>query len=85
MVAKEVRNLTAKSANAAKETTAMIKGSIKKVKAGMRIANDTAQALGKIVNGIKKATRLVSGIVSIATRKPRRWRRSTGVSNKRRR
>ena len=64
VVAEEVRNLAARSANAAKETTAMIEGSIQKVEDGTRIANETAQALGKIVEGVEKAAALVSGIAA---------------------
>ncbi|MDR3590975.1 MAG: methyl-accepting chemotaxis protein, partial [Negativicutes bacterium] len=52
VVAEEVRNLAARSANAAKETTAMIEGSIKKVDVGTKIANETAQALNGIVEGV---------------------------------
>ena len=44
VVAEEVRNLAARSANAAKETTTMIEGSIKKVEDGTKIANETAAA-----------------------------------------
>jgi methyl-accepting chemotaxis protein len=62
VVAEEVRNLAARSANAAKETTEMIEGSIKKAEGGTRIARDTAEALGKIVNGIEKVANLVSDI-----------------------
>jgi methyl-accepting chemotaxis protein len=62
VVAEEVRSLAARSAGAAKETTAMIEESIKKVKAGTKIANDTAQALNRIVDGVQKATELVGGI-----------------------
>ena len=62
VVAEEVRNLAARSANAAKETTAMIEGSIDKVEAGTRIANDTAKALEDIVKGVDKAANLVSEI-----------------------
>jgi methyl-accepting chemotaxis protein len=62
VVAEEVRNLAARSANAAKETTTMIEGSIKKVDDGTKIANETAQALNKIVEGISKAAILVSDI-----------------------
>ncbi len=62
VVAEEVRNLAARSAAAAKETTELIEGSINKVQTGTQIANDTATALVEIVEGIEKATSLVSGI-----------------------
>ncbi|MDF2605962.1 MAG: methyl-accepting chemotaxis protein [Bacillales bacterium] len=62
VVAEEVRNLAARSANAAKETTTMIEGSIKKVEDGTKIANETAQALNMIVDGVTKAATLVSDI-----------------------
>jgi methyl-accepting chemotaxis protein len=62
VVAEEVRNLAARSANAAKETTDMIEGSIKKVEAGTRIADETASALNKIVEDVTKAATLVSEI-----------------------
>jgi methyl-accepting chemotaxis protein len=62
VVAEEVRNLAARSANAAKETTALIESSITKVEAGTQIANETAQSLGKIVTGIEKTTALVGEI-----------------------
>lgn len=62
VVAEEVRNLAARSANAAKETTDMIEGSIKKVEGGTRIANQTATALAKIVDGVSKAAVLVNDI-----------------------
>jgi len=62
VVAEEVRNLAARSAKAAKETTAMIEGSIKKAEGGTRIARETADALNKIVNSIEKVATLVSDI-----------------------
>lgn len=62
VVAEEVRNLAARSANAAKETTAMIEGSIKKAEGGTKIAQETAEALNKIVSGIEKVANLVNGI-----------------------
>ncbi len=64
VVAEEVRNLAARSANAAKETTEMIEGSIKKVEIGTKIANETAVALDKIVDGVAKAAALVGDIAT---------------------
>ena len=62
VVAEEVRNLAARSAAAASETTELIEGSINKVQAGTKIANDTASALGEIVSGVEKAANIVGGI-----------------------
>ena len=64
VVAEEVRNLAARSANAAKETTDMIEGSITKVEAGTKIANDTAEALNRIVEDVAKAAALVADIAT---------------------
>jgi methyl-accepting chemotaxis protein len=64
VVAEEVRNLAQRSAKAAKETTELIEGSVKKVENGTGIANATAKALEEIVNGITKATDLVGEIAS---------------------
>lgn len=63
VVAEEVRNLAARSADAAKETTAMIEGSISKVAGGTKIANETATALEAIVKDVSKAADLVGDIV----------------------
>ena len=64
VVAEEVRNLAARSASAAKETTDMIEGSIKKVEGGTKIANQTAEALNKIVADVAKVANLVGDIAN---------------------
>ncbi len=62
VVAEEVRNLAQRSANAAKETTVMIEGSINKVEGGTKIANETATALNQIVEGVSQVTELITEI-----------------------
>ncbi|MCB2186791.1 MAG: HAMP domain-containing protein [Deltaproteobacteria bacterium] len=64
VVAEEVRNLAGRSAKAAKETADLIEGSVKKIKDGSAIANQTAQALGKINDGITKMADLVGEIAA---------------------
>ena len=64
VVAEEVRNLAARSADAARETTELIEGSVRKVEAGTKIANETAAALNEIVSGIEKAADIVGEIAS---------------------
>ncbi|SFL77705.1 HAMP domain-containing methyl-accepting chemotaxis protein [Pelosinus propionicus] len=62
VVAEEVRNLAARSANAAKETTVLIEGSVKNVEVGTQTANGTAKALEDIVQGVEKAVSIVGEI-----------------------
>ncbi len=67
VVAEEVRNLAARSAKAAEETTDMIENSTKKVDAGTAIAKETADALVKIVASTTKVSSLVNDIADAST------------------
>ena len=62
VVAEEVRNLAAKSAEAAKETGILISNSSEKAELGTRIAGDTAASLSDIVAGINENSQIVSEI-----------------------
>ena len=62
VVAEEVRNLAAKSAEAAKDTGSLIDNSIEKASLGARIAHDTAESLSEIVSGINDSSLLVGEI-----------------------
>jgi methyl-accepting chemotaxis protein len=61
-VAEEVRNLAARSATAAKETTSMIEDSSNKVRGGLEISQVTSKALEEILEGTKKVVSLVTEI-----------------------
>jgi methyl-accepting chemotaxis protein len=62
VVAEEVRNLASKSAEAAKDTGAMIQDSMIKAELGARIAGETAASLAEIVSGINESTRSINEI-----------------------
>ena len=53
VVAEEVKNLAEKSAAAANETAEMIQSSIDKVEEGVKIADETAASLTKIVESLE--------------------------------
>ena len=67
VVAEEVRNLAARSAKAAAETSELIEGSVQKTANGTTIAGQTAEALQSIVNGIGKVTDLVAEIAAASS------------------
>lgn len=62
VVAEEVRNLASRSAQAARETTEMIRNSKEKSSHGTQIANQTAAALSEIVDGIQKTAGIIADI-----------------------
>ena len=62
VVAEEVRNLAAKSAEAARDTGALIENSIEKANLGVRIAGETAESLAEIVSGINESSNLMNEI-----------------------
>ncbi|MDR2439100.1 MAG: methyl-accepting chemotaxis protein [Planctomycetaceae bacterium] len=62
VVAEEVRNLAARSAKAAKETTDLISTSGQEIHKGGEVATHTAEVLNMIVDQIKQTTDLISGI-----------------------
>ena len=60
VVAEEVRNLAARSAKAAEETTDLIEGSIQKVQVGTKITNEIAAVLKDIAEGAVISTKKLS-------------------------
>jgi len=64
VVADEVRNLAAKSQNAAQETNGLIADSITKVNDGMKLATHTAQSLDVIVNDFEHMSEIIKEIMS---------------------
>lgn len=67
VVAEEVRNLAARSADAAKDTTELIENSIKQVEKGVESANLTAETLKSFVESINKVNDIV-GEISAASK-----------------
>ena len=64
VVAEEVRNLAAKSAEAAKDTSGLIENTVTKANLGMNIALQTAQSLKEIVEGINHSSRIIEQIAT---------------------
>jgi methyl-accepting chemotaxis protein len=66
VVADEVRNLASKSADAAKETSALIENSIRRAEHGGTIVVETAKSLAEIKEGIDKAALEVADIAQFS-------------------
>ena len=62
VVAEEVRNLAARSAKAAQETTELISKSGEEIRTGGEVAGRTAEMLDSIVEQVKRTTDLIAGI-----------------------
>lgn len=64
VVADEVRSLAGKSAEASRNTSALIEGSINAVEKGTKIANETARSLEYVVDGSRQIAATVEEITS---------------------
>lgn len=64
VVAEEVRNLAARSAKAASETTTLIQSSVEKTENGTKMAEQTAGALKDIYQGVVQVSDLVDEIAA---------------------
>ena len=62
VVAEEVRNLAAKSAESAKDTSTLIENSIQKSNLGMSIATETSESLKEVVERINRSAEIVTQI-----------------------
>ncbi|MGE5258757.1 MAG: methyl-accepting chemotaxis protein [Hyphomicrobiales bacterium] len=62
VVADEVRNLAMRAAEAAKNTAALIEGTVKKIKDGSDLVSRTNEAFAKVAEGANKAGQLVAEI-----------------------
>ena len=67
VVADEVRNLASKSAEASKNTAALIENSLQAVENGKRIADETAQSLEVVIADIQEASNMMGSIAKTST------------------
>jgi len=67
VVAEEVRNLAQRSADAAKNTSALIEQSQKNSERGVAVSEEVAEILKQIVEGVHKVTQLVGEVSAAST------------------
>jgi methyl-accepting chemotaxis protein len=68
VVAEEVRNLAAKSAEAAKNTGGLIENSVSKAELGVKIAGKTSESFGEIVDGVVTSSKIFEKIATDTSR-----------------
>jgi methyl-accepting chemotaxis protein len=64
VVAEEVRNLAQRAGEAARNTAALIEGSVKDADQGVSVASETAKALKEVTTSVQKVSELVSEIAA---------------------
>jgi methyl-accepting chemotaxis protein len=64
VVAEEVRNLAQRAIEAARNTAALIEGSVKNAGQGVSVASETAKALKEVTISVQKASELISEIAA---------------------
>ncbi len=64
VVAEEVRNLAQRAGEAARNTAALIEGSVKNADQGVSVASETAKALSEVTTSVQKVSELVSEITA---------------------
>lgn len=67
VVADEVRNLAGKSAEAAKDTTALIENTVRSIQEGTKLADKAAASLGKLVNSSREMNSKIMEIANYST------------------
>lgn len=81
VVADEVQNLANRSASSAKSITELIENSMRLVKHGTSLSEDTTRALEGVVTGAKKVTEMVDRIAESATQQSQSLKQVTTGMN----
>lgn len=71
VVADEVRNLASKSAESAKNTSALIESALRAIEKGTRIVNETAKSLEDIVRGSEQSSEVIQYIADASNEQAR--------------